>query len=192
MRVFALLLTAAASLVSSQAITAHFTDVDQIGGDNFVTKQNAAIAGFFDIVTGDGDTITISSPYYAPPQTFSDVAGFVPGRDSVKSAYVHFYFRDDNDAKVESVRINLDYYTLNRNIGIANMSFSIFDGDATGAIEALEIDGRLKYNIIRADGDFYFDYARLEVDASVPDGGTTAVLLGAGMLVLGAVRRKLS
>lgn len=169
-----------------------YTDIDQITGNNLITQGNNRIEGIFNIVTGDGDTITIGAPYHIPSETISDVAGFTPGSETVDSAFVTFYFRDDVDDKTESVRIGLDNFTITRSYGIENIGFSIFEGDAAGAIQALEIDGILKYNIIRVTGDFYFDYARLEVTAHVPDGGTTSVLFGMGILGLAALRRKLS
>ncbi len=187
---------AAAAIVSSSAYTInHYTDIDAIGGNNFIDRGNNRITGLFDIVTGDGDVnVSISSPYYDPAQSFSDAAGFRPGAERVDSAQVYFYFRDDLDdpTKVEAVRLDLDYYTLTRDAEVANLSFTIFGGEASGAIEALERDGRLVYNVTRVAGDFFFDFARLEVDAHVPDGGSTAILLGIGILGLAAARRRAS
>lgn len=183
---------ATAAVVSTSAYTiTHYTDIDQITGNNFITGGHNRITGLFDIVTGDGDVnVAISAPYYSTPQVFSDAAGFRPGSETIDAVQVYFYFRDDADDKIEAVRLSLDNYILTRDYDLANLTFSIFGGTASGAIQALERDGQLYYNVIRVDGDFYFDFARLEVDAHVPDGGSTAILLGFGILGLAAVRRK--
>jgi VPDSG-CTERM motif len=190
---------ALASAASAQAT--FYADVDQIPEtERWIGRQHNRTVGYFNIVVGDGDTITIGLPYHAPGQTYSDVPGFTPGRDKVDAISAWFYFRDNNnDDRVEAVRVDLDHTKFllggtssNPLTVIGNKSFSIFGGDASGAIQALEKDGILKYQINRVDGDFYFDYARLEVEAHVPDGGGTAILLGFGILAMGALRRKIA
>ena len=190
------------ALAGVTAQAAHYTDVDQIAeADRLISRQNNRTDGFFNIVTGDNETVTIGAPYYTPdPVSFTDVAGFIPGHERVDAAFAWFYFRDNNnDNRVEAVRVDLDNTqfllggtSANPLTVIGNKSFSIFGGAATGAIQALEVDGILKYEINRVDGDFYFDYARLEVDTHVPDGGGTAMLLGLGVLAMGTLRRKLA
>ena len=186
---------ACAAIVSTDAIP--YRDIDEIpSAERFVTSSHNRVEGIFDIVTGDGDTVTIGSPFHDPSVTLSDIAGFSPGSDRIDSAFAHFYFRDDNDTQLESVRIALDRIKLSDTgnpSGMGMVSFDLFDGGVSGAIEALQVDGVLQYKITRVTGDFYFDYARLEVEATtVPDAGSTLALFGVALAGLGAFRRKLS
>lgn len=193
-KIFAnILALAVAGIATTQANS--YVDVDQIGV-LLSGGSNNRYLGVFDIVNGDGDTgISIGAPYANPALgPFSDIAGFRPGSEKVDSAYVAFFFRDNDDSKIEEVRIGLDntYFTGSTPWGLNNQTFTILGGEASGAIQALEVDGVLRYNIIRTAGDFYFDYAILGVEAHVPDAGSTVALLGIGLLGMGAIRRKLA
>jgi hypothetical protein len=189
------------TVTSTQAISSgepvFFRDIDEIPlAQRFVSSANVRVEGTFDIRTGDGDSVTIGLPYHNPAETWSDIAGFRPSTDTIESAWAWFYFRDDQDAKLEAVRIALDRIPLSTTgnpTPIGNLAFTIFDGSAAGAIEALQVDGILQYKITQVSGDFFFDYARLDVNATrVPDAGATATLLGLGGLGLIVLRRKLS
>jgi hypothetical protein len=192
------------ALVSAASTKADFyRDIDQIpDSQKLLTRDNYRYIGYFNIVSGDNDTVTVGAPYYSTPQTWSDIAGFTPGPnvtnpiEPIEAAFAWFYFRDNtSDERIEAVRIDLDWFKFQSTSQIANKSFSIFGGTANGAITALQIDGILKYQITRGDGDFFFEFARLDVQTdgtNVPDGGATAMLLGFGVLAMGLLRRKLA
>jgi hypothetical protein len=76
--------------------------------------------------------------------------------------------------------------------GTATILFAL--GGVTGsALFDLDADGVLEYKLVANTGDFKAVNGSLTVTAgprAVPDGGTTAVLLGMGFLGICAVQRK--
>jgi hypothetical protein len=159
----------------------------------------ASATGEFDI-TGGSDSITITPPVYTDAgNTYSDITGFQPGTDVATAARASFWFRDDidNAAEAERVVVTLDLVVPFKDQVLQSEGFDIFGGTAN-ILASLNADGKVTYEVTAVDGDFVFDYARLDVDGidntipSVPDGGATAMLLGLGTLGVAAMRRKLS
>jgi hypothetical protein len=159
----------------------------------------ASASGQFDITAGN-DSITITPPVYTDAgNTYNDITGFQPGTDVATGAKVNFWFRDDldNTTEAERVSVTLDLANFLNNELVKTEGFSIFGGQAD-ILASLNADGKVDYQVTAIEGDFVFDYARLDVDGidnqipSVPDGGATAMLLGLGTLGVAAMRRKLS
>ena len=218
---------ALACLSNLQAV--EFRDIDAIG--LYMKKSGAdaekSYSGTFDILFGDGSaTVTIKSPYYTTPLSLSDAAGFDPEKYSITEATAYFYFQDDaSDSDREEVRVQFTKSKSDKvsgddkqdseddknngkgndydfsNGAISNRSFTVFSDSLNATILAAIEDGVVNYEIRADKGDFYFDYARLEVIAdyvaapnpssgdrmAVPDSGSTAALMllgSAGLLVL--------
>ena len=53
------------------------------------------LRGWFDIVFGYGDLVTMVGGYADKGTTHEDVVGFSPGFDLIESAELFFYFLDD-------------------------------------------------------------------------------------------------
>lgn len=216
---------ASACIASSHAI--EFRDIDEIG---LYMRHNGPDAqktysGSFNILLGDGSvSVTIGSPYYSTPLTLKDLAGFDPDQYSITSATAYFYFRDDgSDNDREEVRVEFareksksdddkaeDAGDKDKGTGndydfsdgtIANKRFTVFSDALNATVLAALEDGHINYEIRADKGDFYFDYARLEVMAdftrrnpdlsgdriAVPDSGSTVAMMlvgGAGLLAL--------
>lgn len=196
-----LLLLGSAMLGVASANAVPFRDIDA-WNSTLIDQHNTTANGTFDIVTGDNDVnITIvGSGYSDAGSIYSDIAGFVQGNYTIDSATLFFYFRDDTDPgnATESVTVSIDGSVFVNQQTIANGLFSIFGGGATVGIMSSLSDGILSYEVARHAGDFYFDYARLEVTATlntqpptnVPDGGSTAILMGLGLLGFAGLRHR--
>lgn len=83
---------AAVALGTVSASAVSFKDIDP-----FFDYMNDGdeIRGWFDIVFGDGDLVTIVGGYANKGTTHEDVVGFSPGFDLIESAELFFYFLDD-------------------------------------------------------------------------------------------------
>lgn len=215
MKTFPKLLIAAGCAALGAFTPAHatlFQDVDAFGVYMKKTGNDGEkkVTGTFNILTGDGfASITIGSPYYSTSQTFTDIAGYDPSAYSITEATAFFYFRDDaSDAEAEAVKVKFikdsgdhdggggdgnDFVFYDSNLN--NKSFTLFSDTVNASVLAAIQDGVLEYEIKADRGDFYFDFARLEVLTSpiiapappgtrtpVPDAGSAL-----GMLALGGL-----
>jgi len=191
----------ALSAVSAGAVS--YQDIDEYFD---YMEDGDLITGWFDIVIGDGDSITISGEYLDEGTTYDDVAGFAPGLDLVESAELSFYFRDDYlpaDGGYEEVKIRLegpDILSPEFDFG-----FEIFGGSASVEfLVDLNADGRAQYKVKAKEDDFYFDYARLTIQSvaggnsgpggggnqNVPDNGWTAGMLLGSMVSISLFGKK--
>lgn len=170
-----------------------FRDVDSFvsNGTGKLVTQTTPVSGSFVIVApGDGDTIKIpiGSGYSDAGTIYSDISGFRPGIDTVTSAQAFFYVRDDNDAAADRINVSLDNFSFVDNYKI---TAPVFVGGTLSAniVVSLNKDGRLDYMITpQGNLDFYIEYARLDVTATlggavtpaatVPEGGSTLLFLG--------------
>ena len=120
--------------------------------------------------------------------------GFNPATETVTSAEAWFLVSDDIDPlRGEWVKFtigNVDSY------GPFEVDFlSVFGGSISGtALFDLNTDGILSYKITSTSGDFWAFGADLHVHAeakNVPDAGTTAALLGASVIGIAILKRRL-
>jgi hypothetical protein len=94
--------------------------------------------------------------------------------------------------------VNIDNPTTGSILGPDNgkIQFDFGSGDLSGsAIASLNSDGQLTYTISnggRGDGytDFTVEDIVLQVDTTVPDSGSTVLLLGGVMAALGVIKRR--
>lgn len=165
-----------ALMLGSAVNAAVYTDFDNI---NRLVNGNNPYYGTFNIVTGDGGAL--------------DHAGFNNATETVVSGLLEFTLWDDSlfDGS-ETFSINLDS-SLFINGGAA---FAIVvDSLSADLVASLNADGILNYTVTATRGDFRLVNAGLTAvtvpirSNSVPDGGTSAVLLGLGLCGLAAVRR---
>ena len=189
------------SLASASAVA--FRDVDSFIGANgrgVLVNQSTSANGSFSIVApSEGNSITIGSGYTDAGATYSDIAGFRPGIDLATSASAFFYFRDDHDTQADRVNVTLDNLSFINNYKI---DAPVFFGGVLAAniLVQLNTDGKLSYAVTpQGNLDFYLEYARLDVNATIgqqgttaiPDAGSSAALLACGLagIALCAVRR---
>jgi len=205
-------LTAALVVSVLQASAVTYRDIDTFvtGGQGQLISGSTSASGTFSILNpSEGQTVTIGSGYGTESgKTYSDIAGFMPGYDLAYNASAYFYVRDDGDTTAKEV-VSIKLEGLQFDTQYSYSATTIADGDSwlvnAALLVLLNIDGTLQYSINALDGsDFFLEYARLDVDAinifpkpspstggtSVPDGGATAILLGAGLLGMVVVRRK--
>ncbi len=194
--------------VSAHATSYTFADADYFGGKNVnntpkgqkmsavntATTKNS-VSGTFDIVplTLDGTAnFTILGSVYLdqpPTTTYSSTLGFVPnGPITILNGFVKFFFRDIDGAN-ESFTISLP--GISRTETSFSTYLSISQGASVNIITALNATGNVTYTVNRTSGNFVFDAAYLQVNAT-PDGGSTLALLGSVLMVGAVLRRKLA
>ena len=125
----------------------------------------------------------------------SDVGNYQTGTDLV-SATASFFFADDNDRAIEKVNVFIGLFDGSFNTLLQSQSLTtITFGASTISLAILETFGGINYSVSSSGGDFKLSHAVLTATPAtvrgVPDGGTTAILLGLGLLSLVAIRRKL-
>jgi hypothetical protein len=87
-------------------------------------------------------------------------------------------------------------YVLDINVGsfsnVANGSYMIYSTPFGNAAIAGQIDstGTVEYKITATSGAFRLDAAYGSIQATIPDGGMTAALLGSSLLGLTYLRRR--
>ena len=176
-----LTIISSALLATSAAHAVVYTDTDIFNGlTGQLVNFSSPLTGTFDISTQDDDGIF-------------DLVGY-NNTQLITSAIASFTIVDDNPFSLldgaETVTINLgpDMFVNSQ------ATFLIAFGDVTGnALFDLRQDGVLAYSIVAStptSGDFKAINGSLVV--TVPDGGTTAVLLGIGFLGIYAAQRKLA
>ena len=125
----------------------------------------------------------------------ADLVGYNSATEQIYSATATFLLYDDDPLSLwdgsEKVTITLgpSMFLNNEN---ALFQFAI-GGVAGNALFDLDADGVLSYSIVATKGDFKAESGLLTVTAGprlVPDGGTTALLLGMSFLGIYAAQRK--
>jgi hypothetical protein len=131
--------------------------------------------------------------------------GYNPAVHVITSATVTFWFADDESDGSEQVEIKVNGVTLVSNLEVdgahpqssfASYAFSLNSAnDINGLIAALQ-DGKISYSVqVESGQDTYLKIASLTATGTtrgVPDGGATAIMLGAGLLALAAARKRFS
>jgi hypothetical protein len=139
--------------------------------------------------------INILNPSYTGNFTLSP---YNPLTQQVNSAFVEFTLWDGIVlGGAETWTLTLDGGAFSS--GGSFSGFFNFGGAVTGsALVTLSDTGALSYTISRNSGEFWITNAYLEAEVGargpggangVPDGGSTVLLLGAGLMGLAAVRR---
>ena len=190
------LFAAGFSAANSTAVSI-YQDIDEFDHLNTLNKNNPRANGIFDIVIGDGDSITIDYDYADDGIEYHDMAGFDPNTEEVISAAAYFYFDDDIDHKGRKEVVEVSLGSINNFVGPYEVDINnILGGGSAQLIVELNLDGIVEYSITRTQGDFYFDYARLVAKArpetsnkTVPDAGSTLLLSGFALAGLSAMRR---
>jgi hypothetical protein len=183
------------SAVLGLAVSAHaieYRDADLL---NIVIAPGATYSDTFNIVSPDGtDSFTVQIGIYSATTqhggtTFTSQLGYTPG-DPIEDGTVNFWFRN---ARNDSFEVTVGLDTILTSAGGGNV---VFLSESLGAalIADLEADGMLNYTVLNlGPTNIRFDYALLVVttreDVGVPEGGTTAMLLGLGFVGLAGIRR---
>jgi len=141
-----------------------------------LSGSNSSKSGVFDITTGP-------------------LGGYNPLTQTVYSGTVWFALSDDQllDSN-EWVEFKLDGINF---LNPIEVDLTIVSGQVLGsALVTLDSTGTLSYTIQRTYGDFWALGAKLMAEAgprsatSVPDGGTTLMLLGGALAGIEALRRR--
>ena len=157
-----------ASLIPGRAVT--YWDIDVFS--ELLSGSNPTKSGEFDITTGL-------------------LGGYDPLTQTVYSATVWFAVSDDQllDSN-EWVKFTLNGLNFLTPIEV---DLTLVSGQVLGsALVSLDSTGTLSYTIQRTAGDFWALGAKLMAEAgprSVPDGGTTLMLLGGAFAGIEALRR---
>ena len=183
-----------------------YQDIDSFGVS--LNAKNPSQSGTFDITSRPSDgspSVTINNSgnannrYVNTGVTYNDILGFQPGgSQTILSANAYFYIQGANGNN-DILDIDLTGFLNDTEDRQGNGSHIIFGGGLdTGAINVLNNNGVLSYTVSRDDGSFTFDYAQLQVVTAglkaqgdpVPDGGSTAGMLGCAFLLTGVVARR--
>lgn len=175
---FAVLLGFAA--VSTQAATIYLDtdDFSSAGTPGQLILPSGSFTGNFNIATDDADGIADDVGYVLGSGGLSALAGFTfTGQDQTTHTYS---------------------YQLENQATLPGSSFILTFGQdhvLGSALVTLTADGNIDFTINNTGAtEFFLSTAVLrtfqETSTNVPDGGATAIMLGLGLLGLGALRRK--
>jgi hypothetical protein len=191
---------------SAMASTFTFSDADSFGGLNgsgnpigvtLTAGGSDTQGGSFNFVTADSTpSFIIGDPYQANDQgPYKTQLGFIVGQNFVISGNVSLFLRDTDTALSPDGGEAIVYTSQLLSQTITGGSFEtqlhISQGINASVIGFINAQGFITYTVQATSGSFILDAAYMEVNA-VPDGGATAMLLGVGILGLGAMRRKVS
>lgn len=147
--------------------------------------------------------LTPSSPTYS--STFNILLdGYDPTTMVVTSAEAWFAFADGENDAAEYVRIYLGSpyspfmgpIEVNGTHNNIPTSYDWRHGSLSGSLLVDLQDGIINYRVTVTSGDTYLKRAKLVAEGyeiprrNVPDGGSTAVLLGLGLLGMGTIARR--
>jgi len=138
------------------------------------------------------------SPSYS--STFNIlIDGYDPNTMHVTSAVASFAFADDGDSYLEYVDIYLggslflgDQEVDGTHDNIPS-SYDWYHGNLSGTMLANLQDGVISYQVTVTSGDTYLKRAKLVAQGEynrVPEGGSTAVLLGSALVGIGILGRR--
>jgi hypothetical protein len=193
-------------LASAPAFATEYADFDLI--NQSVNTVNDRLYGTFNLLTAgaenDSQTMTGYGGDLGGNGTFSDLGGFQLG-STVENAAIEFWFSDPAGGGADGYVIRINVASLQM-YGYAEWDVSndtdkeyqsvAIEGTSFGAEVLLAISntGIVEWKIQSLDsGSFNVDAGRLIVNATapVPDGGSTAILLGMGMIGMVGLQRKL-
>ncbi|MDB6167894.1 MAG: hypothetical protein JWM88_758 [Verrucomicrobia bacterium] len=113
--------------------------------------------------------------------------GYVPGSMQVDSAVATFQFFDLLGSESFTVTWNGNSFSNGSFFGIITLG----TGLSATAIGDLSVDGILSYTVTRNSGEFWLTNARLTAQTStVPDGSSTAMLIGVALIAMMIVSRR--
>jgi hypothetical protein len=170
------------AMAGTGAVAAEYTDFDQFyklmgpGGVNSYTDT-------FNIATDDADGI-------------ADGVGFSNGSETVTYATANFTFRDsDNFESRVSIVLGADNFASGALVKVNNTEIN--GNEVTLVFTLNQNNGIVSYTVSYAGGDaFYFTAASLYAETApgvmVPDGGVTLAFLGASMLGVFGLRRRMA
>ena len=174
-------------LLATQAHAFTYLDFDDYGPSSGYVASGGSLTGYFNIKNSDGGV--------------GDITGYKTTPEHVVNATASFGIRDNSGLldkifffELASIYVGSDQFMGTTGSISLNLDFS--HGISANALVDLSADGILKYTIVSTIGDFYLDYAKLTANTvadsapSVPDGGSTALLLGSSLLGLVALRQK--
>lgn len=123
------------------------------------------------------------------------LAGYNPATMTVTGAEMVFKFFDFGGSESFNIKLNLTP-TENPTVftsGSIGLTFTSPTLNVTGdALVTLDVTGALKYTVTRTSGEFWLDNAKLTAhiaERHVPDGATTAMLLGLGLVGIALAAR---
>jgi hypothetical protein len=168
--------------------------------------HNAAYYGTFDLLTAgaEGNSADMSGygGEYGGNGIFSDIGGFQRG-SHIDNATVAFWFSDPQGSgeqwamRVEVTTLTRQFYhTVEEGTDLGQeYYYQLFESPMydVDILFNLSETGQLNYKVQVDNGSFRLDAGILTVNATqpVPDGGSTAILLGLGMIGMVGVQRKL-
>jgi hypothetical protein len=181
----------AALAVAQPLLATNYSDFDQI--NQFAGP--ASVSGQFDLLLpgGEADSATMSG-YPDGNGFYSDASGFQTGM-KVDNATIRFWFSDPNGSgeRWQAELSTADSPILSEILGSGGSFSTRFEGDTFNGDDYADLllsisnTGKLNYTLTATTGEFKVDAAQLEV--SVPDGGSTALLMGFGFLAMAGYRK---
>jgi hypothetical protein len=147
-----------------------------------------SVSSSFDIVNPDGTpSFTLGVPYPFTA-TYNSVLGFTPGLIAVDYGLVTLFLRDPSGGS-ETLEFTASTFLIEA--GSVGTQLVVSDYATAAVTAALDATGAFNYTITATSGSFILDAAYLQVGATtVPDGGSTATLLGSALLVGTFLRRR--
>jgi hypothetical protein len=198
----------ATGLLCSSAMAAQYVDFDVINAE--VTPEQY-ITGSFNLLTSgienDSGTFAGYDGEAGGNGTFNDVGGFTVG-SIVQDATLAFWFSDPNGGTDDGYKIRIKvstyYSTIEQGAALDTekeyqsvLVNNWWPEHVTEIFYKISTTGILDYKIATSGtSTFHVDAGMLIVNtpdgtSRVPDGGSTAVLLGLGMVGLVGLQRKL-
>jgi hypothetical protein len=116
------------------------------------------------------------------------LAGYNPAAETITSASAVFTFADLLGSESFAVNLSGDFFSQGSFFGVL-----VLPTNVVNALFTLDSTGALSYTVTRTSGEFWLTNASLTAQAAarnVPDAGTTAVLLGLGMVGIFAAKRR--
>ena len=175
---------ASALLGAASVIAVPYSDL-QVLGDN--VAAGTSVTHTFDLENTGSSSIV----YQGTP--LADQAGFDHTTMQAVSGFVAFGL--SNAGQTAYYTVDLQGTTITSPGSSFTSVTVIFQGIQADLLVAINSTGKLEYTVSAVNGSFTLDIGYLEVDANsfgnapVPDGGTTAILLGMAFLGLTSVRR---
>jgi hypothetical protein len=180
---------------AASAYAIEYKDADVFGGGaGVIIAPGATFSDTFSITASDGTTyFQENTAYYSAGREFfsTDPSFFTPGAEEITSGSASFWLRDTAG---DGFMIDLEMVSFFNQVTSGVDSATVAKSLKSEVKAALNIDGTITYTI-KNNGptDIVLDYAYMKVVAApvvgVPDGGTTALLLGLGFLGLASGRR---
>jgi hypothetical protein len=163
-------------------------------------SNGKGISGAFNLETDTG-SITIGSAWtgHGAGNVYNDYTGFNPLTETAVSGTLNLWIEDsDGHSDSYSVDLGSSLFTSGDFPGPSGMkvTYNFTDGDLNGdLLTIINTKGELSYTITDTgtgdDSDFTVDYMVLQVDTTVPDSSSTALLLGGVLSAICFIKRKM-